>query len=261
MVQARMMGNSMSLAVAKRFYRLDDPPYETDHQDQIANPIWTGSGFYVPAISCAVCGQTWSGSRLTYWPVKNPDLLKRLTAGPLTDSEWCDLAEELRIELNLESVNDIRPGDTVNSPTYVVDRPVRNDFVFVVGGILIAKQIVVGAITSAYLTGVRPTTPALTFRKRAGIDRPALYQLLITGKASRVGTQVKIECNHCKRPEVTSSSPEIDVASWDGSDFFIINENPAYIGITERARDVLAAHGFTNYTCTPILPNPYIGGV
>lgn len=224
------------------YFKLKPPSYASEKERSRENPIEVRSLWSIPGLHCPACGQTWAGSRKTYLllneGVKNSPIAKKLVPGVLEEQEWVAVTEELKHLLGLPSSYIFWPGDALELPRIDVNQlVVPNDFLWSRTFELIVTQKVVDHIVQEGLTGYSVIEPVV--RSLVGASSPKLYILAIEGTAWRLGSIIEnmTVCQHCKRWKPRANpTPELDIARWDGSDFFNIDMNPNYIYVNERAR-------------------------
>lgn len=236
-----------------RFYRLDHPDYDSDYAWSRANPINTDTGMSLPGITCSVCGQTWGGVGRHYYNIADPELRKRLNPWPLPEAEWLTLAQAVRTHIGLPNDFVFVPGDRLGPPVAELTSSRVKDFLHTGWPGVVVKAPVLEALERASLTGFTPVRLDIRWGKRvkdAHLEPPELYELVITGKGWGQGIEEQscVKCQHCRRIGGFHWRP-VDESRLDGSDFFNIDLNPMILIVTDRARDVLAQHQFTNYEC------------
>lgn len=265
-----------------RFFRLLTPCYKTDMLYARHNPIGSyGSDYSIPTLICPVC-QRWSSSDVVRKELtSDKEVLKRLDARPLHLAEWKDEVIELSRLLGIDKEL-LRPGTELGPPRGTITRTSFDDFLDVGCSRFWVKPAVRAAIVQASLIGIdfvqveaqwdsRITHPPISEPDRwfRHIDRdaagkvvkdlppsaPALWELVVHGKAWRVGMNSEriTLCNVCGRTGFPDPRwLEVDIARWDGSDFFHLDMNPNVTLVTEKAKDLIEAHSFSNIICEPV---------
>jgi len=137
--------------------------------------------------------------------------------------------------LDVESRNVVDFSRTMLSDVVITDRALR-------------------VLQDAELTGfvVSPTTVTSL---PAGVDRstfPRLWEFVVVGRAGPAhegsGIATVRRCDECGLVEYSDFRHGIAVntSTFDGSDFFVVQEYPKYILVTERAKSVVEASRLTN---------------
>jgi hypothetical protein len=249
-----------------QFFRLTHAEYETDWESARRNPVGEYSmGLYVPTIVCEVCGR-WGSSindRLRIQVPEAPEVLELLRGfGFFPRTEWPQIIEKLATSLAVPP-SALSPGMEIGPPSGSIKRTDFGDFVHLVG-IQWVKPIVVDVLRQHGATGVKFVKVNAVWDKKVK-DQPAeppdLWELYVTGQACRadVNREGMRLCELCGREGFPEAEwIKVDDASWDGSDFFNVDKNPVLTIVTERVRDILAQHEFTNYECVPV-PYPVKG--
>jgi hypothetical protein len=237
------------------FFELTHPEYETDADDEAANPVQVVEEVAMPGIICPACGP-WAGSRRLYLPVDDPRLRRCLARPPLPVQEWLELAGEVRRALALPDDVRLLPGDVLGSPAVELLRAAVPDFLHPFPGRVVVKAAVVRALADRGLTGYRPIEASVRARSSAAAAQalPRLFELLIRGEAWSVGQnrQAVIACEACGRTAPGHAEPSsIDEGRWDGSDFFTANGNPNVVYVTEAVCRAVSEYGFSNVVCRP----------
>jgi hypothetical protein len=248
------------------FFILDHPEYATDYQDSRQNPLEAKERLFMPGYQCSACHQTWAGSHRRYHPfhTTNRALLKRLThPWPMKDAEWHAFAAEVRAALHVPDTFILQPGDYLGIPTVEVRSARLHDFTFLPIGRIIVNETVLDVLQTAGFRGfvVQPCQVRVGKKAQAAYPQPPrLFELVVTGRAWLVGSdpqnvQTCAVCQHAAfiaDYDVTREYLlEIDETRWDGSDLFLVNNNPNITFVTEQVCQVLAAHQCTNYVCNP----------
>lgn len=246
-----------------RFYRLTHPYYQSDREENAANPVLPMRDVWLPGIICSACGSTWAGSRRLYLPVSDERLRRCLRGGPVPEPRWLELVAAVRRTADLPNDLKLMPGDVLGRPIAELLATELPDFIHPFPGQLIVTAEVLGTLQHARLTGLRPVLVESRWSKkirRAPEIIPDLYELLVTGGAWRVGIDARAitVCQHCGR--TVFPNPDhmvIDEQRWDGSDFFHVDQNPNIVLVSERVCEILADHHFANYVCAPLprVPN------
>ncbi len=248
-----------------QFYELTHPPYETDYDYNKANPIRMKAALYIPGVICPVCmGETgggWASSnRIRVKVPKKSTLRQYLMGQSLPLEQWREFVVTLRSALKIPSWMPVAPGAQIGQPKGELLSEQLPDMMHPFPGQLIVQARVVEALKEARLTGFQPVRVEVQWGKTVKSPRgepPALYELLVTGTAWRVGMDLEsiTVCKECER--ITFPHPDwlvVDESRWDGSDFFHVDRNPNIVLVTERVCRVLARHRFTNYHCVPLPP-------
>lgn len=244
-------------------YELTNPEYETDQGEARANPIRMIAEHHIPTIKCPSCeGETgggWASSDRV--PVAVPEtsaLRSQLTVQALPVPEWSAFVERLKQELHIPPWMPVTPGAQIGLPKAELRSSRIPDLMHPFPGQIIARRRVVDALEGAGLTGFVPIRVEVTWGKRVKHDvepPPELYELFVRGVAWRVGVDIEriTVCRECGRKVFPGTfGIQVDESRWDGSDFFHVDQNPNIVLVTEGVCSVLAAHGFTNYVCTPV---------
>jgi hypothetical protein len=242
------------------FYDLTKPNYETDREDDQANSIRMVRELALPALICPGRGP-WIGSRRLYLRVKDQELVQKLSSKPrvpLPEQEWHALAQEVHQHLNLPEDFELRPGDVLGEPRAELLAMPLNDFLHPFPGQIIMTRKVLDALQDAQLTGFRAERVHVTLKtKRHQVNHalPELYELVVTGRAWRVG----MDLDALRHPECPGRflfpKPAylvVDRQRWDGADFFNVDLNPNIVLVTQRVRRIIEEHRFTNVRCIPI---------
>jgi hypothetical protein len=237
-----------------RFRKLTHPHYETDNEDTAVNPIRMIEDIALPGIICPACG-TWAGSRRVCLPIDEPSLLGCLRGAPISQTAWMELADQVRTSENLARDFPLRPGDVLGRPRAELLDESPPDFLHPFPGQLIVQGPVVNALQEAGLTGYKPMPVDVHWSQRirpSPAEPPALYELVVTGKAWRIGMneiQITLCCVCGRRGFPNPEYLAVDESRWDGSDLFHVDANPNIVLVTERTCVLLHERRFSNYAC------------
>jgi len=246
-----------------QFFELTHPDYETDWESARRNPVGDyGTGLHIPTIVCEVCDR-WGGGRLRIRTPGDPEVLKLLRGYPFVPrAEWQPMAEKLAAALGVP-LSQLKPGMEIGPPSGSINRTDFPDFIHLVG-IQWVKPNVVSALREHGATGVEFVKVNAVWDEKVKdppAEPPDLWELYVTGQACRaeVNREGITPCELCGRGAFPEAEwIKVDESSWDGSDFFNVDKNPVLTIVTERIRDKLAQHKFTNYECVPV-PYPVKG--
>ena len=97
------------------FFELTHPHYQTDQEQDDANPVRMLHSVVLPGMICPLCGPV-TGSRYLYLPVPNTAIRQRLHPGTLPQADWMDLAHEVRLAAGLPDDFVLKPGDVLGTP-------------------------------------------------------------------------------------------------------------------------------------------------
>ncbi len=238
------------------FYKLTHPVYENDLQDaRKANPVTIKYVYRIPSIICEVCG-TWAsgGSRIRkvlpdtiLTPFNGITFLQRL--------EWqkkrAKWAETLEV-----SEEEIRPATKLGLPDIELFYPVTTDFIHALGQVFVTDDLA-SLLKEQKFRGLDffPFEPVWSKKMKVQKgDPPRLWELVITGKAWRVGVTPEslLLCGLCDRKGFPQTRMLIDRDRWDESDFFNIDENPNIVIVTQKVADFFEKQGFSNYKLEPL---------
>jgi hypothetical protein len=176
-------------------------------------PIWTTS-------QCSACGRLWKKKQIR-------SLRVELYGSSITDFIWCD------------------------SDEIIISESLKNLFMKSDLGGLDFRQIDVVAWWR-----VDPATSEMVDWGNYE-SPPPLFQMVILGKGGSILPQnkvhVKSACNVCGviSYEPLQNGISVDVNQWDGSDFFVMDEFPGYVLMTERALNFLDENRVRNFIATP----------
>jgi hypothetical protein len=84
---------------------------------------------------------------------------------------------------------------------------------------------------------------------------PRLWELNVNGRAFRAGSTLDtlVVCHHCGITKFPNPQDlTVDVARWDGSDFFNLDMNPNMLFVTERVRALFLRERFSNCEFQPV---------
>jgi hypothetical protein len=240
-----------------KFFRLWHPEYTTDRENKRANPLEPGLNLCMPGIICTACHETVGGYRDTFIEVPEGFKDRRLETGwPISDAEWFSLANYVRDVLHIAEAFELRPGDNIGIPEYLVTKPVISDIMFYIGPKLATKRVVesihAGGVTGLDAVRVRTRWHARARDKSQPI--PELYGLNVTGRAWRrdVDKESVTLCENCGRRSFPAPDEIIiDESKWDGSDIFLIDDVWTYVMVTERVRELFEHAEFSNCRFIP----------
>jgi hypothetical protein len=236
-----------------QFFEIDSPKYKTDMESDLHNSVWVDTALVaLPMITCDACGK-WGGTDKLRMPVP-AELASEL--GPFPRAAQAIPLEEWKrrskrwAELLQVPVETLRPTMRIGPPYGAVQGKIRDDVIHPMPGYIWVQDRVKEAVVSAGFTGVRPVEVNLD---KGGM--PRLWELVVEGKALRTGSTPEslVRCQLCGR--LRFPNPEhltVDTERWDGSDFFTLDHNPAWIIVTERVRDLFVREAFSNCEFLPI---------
>lgn len=239
------------------FYELTYPEYISDQAERKNNPVKLLPNISVPSIICDDCG-IWSSSERIRRQVELTSKAKEILSNrSIHLNDWNasikKLSEELGIDYGL-----LKPGTELGIPRGELANVELHDFIHPFPGLIWVSDVVKDLLLQQKATGVEFCQVDTDFRKaRNKTDeiRPKLWEIIVTGKAWRRGSNYRnaLVCDKCNR--TIFRNPEylqIDESTWDGSDFITLDLNPNIVIVTERICESLREKGFTNYRCKKI---------
>lgn len=128
------------------------------------------------------------------------------------------------------------------------------DFSSTMLGDVVITHRVREALEAADLTGftLRHADVSKVPRRCDRAKLPKLWEFVVVGRGGPAhpdsGIEKLFECPGCGlvRYSAFKNGIIVDTSSYDGSDFFTVMEYPKYILVSERAKGVIEAGGFTN---------------
>lgn len=240
------------------FFRMTSPPYATDMEQMRKNPIGAyGSGYSVPTLQCPICTRWGSADTNRIVLPRDSELLRRLDSRPLAPDEWKIEVHELAVKLGVPEEL-LTPGAEIGPPKGLIKRTRIHDFLNLGGGLFWVKPHVKDIIEQADFKGIRFVKVHARWSRKVKDpppEPPDLWELVIQGKAWRVGMNKEriTICEICGRGSFPDPGwLEVDVSRWDGSDFFHVDGNPCIDLVTERVKEFIESHRFTNIAFEPV---------
>lgn len=167
-----------------------------------------------------------------------------------------------------------RAGARVGQLSVILPAKVSPDFTWTCFGECLVSKRVREAFLKANFKGVE-YKPVLIHKKRATkipIEdlELELWEVAVIGEKARTAQQSEIRllqsCNACglKRFSSFQKGLEIESNTWNGGDFFRIEEFPAFIFVSEHVKEIIVSNEFSNCFLIPskqlvwpaILPRP-----
>lgn len=262
---------------APKFWRLDHPDYNSDYAHTFINGA-LDHPFSLPGVECAVCKETWGGSRIL--PYQCPESLQRRkeikNPWPISLAEHKKLQAEALTALRSEGfeVDSLKPGDALQ-PCYLdaPSRP-RADFLWSsIGSLVVSHRIkdlfekhaiakVAFAKVEMRKVGKReaklpppiPTSgepedlineaPLLTDTSTIG----PYYELIVLNESGYPpGGAPKSICSGCGRPDVDNKRRRIVMTPemWKGDPIFFLSTT-LYVIVTNDLKESLESNNPTN---------------
>lgn len=170
-------------------------------------------------------------------------------------AEWVhDEMQVERIVCTLGSDGHRRGGKRLTDLSVTLPRGAVQDFVWTWYSECLIQDRVLTILRDNNLSGFDVKPVKARFKDSdPGSQPPAkLWELVLTGWAglasAESGIRLREFCDGCSYAVYTGlQSPEklINVASWDGSDFFMVWPMPNYVFVTDRVVDVIRKNKFT----------------
>jgi hypothetical protein len=260
-----------------KFWRLDHLAYESDYAHTFINGS-LAHPFSLPGVKCAVCKQTWGGSRIL--PYQCPESLRRRkeirNSWPISLAEHKKLQVEVLIALRGEGfvIDSLKPGDGLQ-PCYldVSSRP-RADFLWSsIGSLVVSHRIKdffeKHAIAEVALAKVElrkigkreatfpPPIPASGEPEDLINEAPMLtdtstigpyYELIVLNESGYPpGGEPKSICSGCGRREIDSRRRQIVMTPemWKGDKIFFLSTT-LYVILTNELKELLERNNPTN---------------
>jgi hypothetical protein len=229
------------------FFQLTHPDYETDLDDDHRNPVRMRTKYQVPGIICPVCGPRSPGGRLRI-PVPH-DPHEFLGIKFLEIADWNAARERWAGLLGVDA-DSVLPGSEVGPPVGVCGRPIDEDAVHPFPGQIWVVERMRQEIVAAGFSGVGFGDVNL----EGACGSVVLSEIIASGRASSVAPGGTVLCEICERRSPGTFGASIDESTWDGSDFFHVDENPNAIWISQRVADFFHTNSgrLTNVECVPI---------
>jgi hypothetical protein len=229
------------------FYELTHPDYETDHDSDRRNPVRTRTTYRVPGMMCHLCGPRSSGTHLRV-PIP-PDADEFLGLKFLDIADWNSArtrwAELLSVDAEL-----VLPGARIGPSEGVCSHPIEEDAVHPFPGRIWITERMRQGIVAAGFSGVEFEDVHL----EGACGSVRLSEIIASGQASSVAPGGALLCELCGRRSPGTFGASVDQSTWDGRDFFHVDENPNAIWISQRVADFFQGDigRFTNVECVPL---------
>lgn len=242
-----------------QFYRLTHPDYPTDRHFSKANPAQIVEENRLPGIDCDQCGR-WSGSthiRVNELIVQSISRYLLSIGSPrfVSPRQWETLIQDLSSLTGLPEET-FWPGADYGDPVGVLQRDDIADFLHPFPGTIWITSEVVSAFRDAGLTGADYVPVKLKLPQEAALESPPqLWEIVVKGQAWRHGMDLDTVtvCRICRRKKFPKPEQlSIDLARWDGTDFFHVDLNPNIVLVTDGVSSVLEKAKFSNVRCIPI---------
>jgi len=262
---------------AQKFWRLTLPHYESDYAYSFINGSLEHP-FSLPGVNCAVCRQTWAGSRIL--PHRCPKSLWRrkeiLDSWPIPIAEHKKLQAEVLAELRRDGVeiDSLDPGDDLQ-PCYldVPSRPLADFLWGSIGSVVVSHRIkdlfekhgvaeVAFAKVELRKIGKRvaklpPPIPASGEPEDLINEAPPLtgistigpyYELIVLNESDYPpGGRPKGFCSECGRPDVDNKMRRLVMTPemWKGEKIFFLATTLQMI-VTSDLKELLERNNPTN---------------
>lgn len=222
-------------------YKLRRPEYASDRAAAMANPVRLLQCAAVPSIRCERCG-VWASSDRLATRVEQDSVGPFMELVILDRAEWFRRLPEWERTLRIKP-GMLTPGAEISYPRVEL-RGRSRDFMFASGGRVLVRENIKRAIESNRLTGVRLCPVVQHGNPAAAGDE--LWQLEVHGGAHTVSRdKCRVGCDLCGRPAPPSRGA-VDIATWTGHDFVVVDGNPNIIYVSNRAAEVLLNLGASN---------------
>jgi uncharacterized protein CXXCG len=202
--------------------------------------------FRLPGLVCPNCG-TWSSSQRLRVTVPEGLLADVNQVSFLPVEEWLRRrtfwAGALRVP-----AEQLLPGAQLGPPQGEILSDCTEDFLHPFPGDVWVIASVAHSLKDAGFKGLDLARVKLVGKSRLG-RAPELFAIVPTGRAWRQGStkEALLLCDICKRQGFPNPNIlVVDRERWDGTDCFILDENPNMIFVTERIRDFIVSHGYSN---------------
>jgi hypothetical protein len=170
-------------------------------------------------------------------------------------AEWDDSVQIEHISCPIVKGHS-RAGDRIGDLAIVLGSPRIGDFVWTSLSDCLITQRVRSLLEVEEVTGyeLRPVTVTGITRSRGAdmSDLPELWELVVTGHGGDALPESGVRmlyrheaCGLVRYSSFTNGLP-VDTKQWDGSDIFTVNGYPKFILVSERVKDLIAAHQLTN---------------
>lgn len=240
------------------FYELTHPAYETDYRYEDENPVRLVGEYWIPAINCEEC-LTWACTNERIWNVsessRESDFLR---PSPLERRVWMTMVSGWSRILGVEARR-IRPGTYLGPPVVELSGVKFGDIVHPYVGPKLVRNSVREYLVANKFSGVRFHSVQILWGKGDEGDAfdNELWAMEITGKKWRAGENEDsvVVCDLCKRTKFLQDVPmRIDESRSDDSEFFILDDNPNMLFVSESCGQKLLGLGLTNTHLRPVSP-------
>jgi len=177
-------------------------------------------------------------NRPTFWCLCPPESTKRR-------AEW---DENMRCETVTCPINEghQRAGKRLANLSIVLPGRAVQDFVWTWYRECLVQEHVLELFRRAGLTGYEVKPVRARFKRATESTPPRLWELVVTGWGGLAppesGIRLVKKCEGCGHTVYSGcDNPDrlIDVAQWDGSDFFIVWPLPKFIFVTDRVAQLI----------------------
>lgn len=223
-----------------KYYQLDTPDYETDHEDNRSNPVSLDFTHFLPSLNCPYCGLWASTNHVPQSAFQGFDT-NRLPDdfSEFEIHEWSDYVDDLKQHLNGDQLS---PGLSVGPCIAKFSSKPRYDFLH-----FMPSQILVSSRVNQLLVDFEGYRSDQVVAKRRGMH--VEYHLLcpkIVLWQEGVTRADGVQCTLCKRDRpryirgapVTESKKKIHLG--------MLNNNPCRIVVSEDVVSILRSHDFDN---------------
>jgi hypothetical protein len=228
-----------------RFHALRHPRYKDDLEREQRNPVHSDSLYCIPGMLCDVCLRRSTSDRLRI-PVPGVFIDEFTGVRFLPPDEWRARVNHWANILGVDA-SLLTPGMTLGPPRGVTIGFIQEDFVYPLPGLVWVNEKVRRSLQEPRFKGLE--LPEVELERGTEHPVPRLWEIVALGRGWRLGStqETLTACELCGRRHFpTPGLIEVDLARWDGSDFFHVDYNPNIVLVTERVREVLEGVGASN---------------
>ena len=236
-------------------YELTHPKYETDFEFNKNNPLIAESELYLPLLKCQCCGSTWGGDDIIYLNQDKASKLEKFlkknnyVGKTLITDEWNNMAYQISDQFGIP-LNEIKPTAQIGNSVGLVKGKLQNDIYFPMPGQIWVTLRVKKIIEEFKFTGIGFEAVKMKMKSKTvqTPDKSQLWEMVVKGSIFRRGVRAEdiIVCDCCKRSKFPDKDFLLDLKSWTGHDFCMLDNYKSFVIVSNEVKEVFESELISN---------------